>query len=309
MPSFSCTSTVSASSTERPEVQTGADDGDSRDHKCSRSRTISDPSSIGSCETVDEKGRGSDVEGTAGLKSGQAQVEPPPDGGRTAWMQVLMAHMVACNSWGYVNSFGVFQAHYVETLKRSPSDISWVGSVQVFLIFFIGAFSGRATDAGYFHHIFVSGCVCTLLGIVMTSFATEYWHLFLTQGLLMGIGSGLTFCPSLSVLSTYFSRKRALAISIAVAGAGMSGVIFPVVLQQLTPRIGFPWTVRVLALLSLVMAVIANLCSRPRLEPRKSVPLIEFAALKETPYSLFVLGMFLVFWGQWVASYFVSQTW
>jgi hypothetical protein len=31
-----------------------------------------------------------------------------------------------------------------------PSDISWIGSIQIFLLFFIGTFSGRATDAGYF---------------------------------------------------------------------------------------------------------------------------------------------------------------
>ncbi|ODH13889.1 hypothetical protein ACO22_06819 [Paracoccidioides brasiliensis] len=44
----------------------------------------------------------------------------------------------------------LFQSYYPEALNRPHSDISWVGSVQNFLLFVIGTLSGRATDAGYF---------------------------------------------------------------------------------------------------------------------------------------------------------------
>jgi hypothetical protein len=67
---------------------------------------------------------------------------PPPDGGAMAWTQALMAHVVVFNTWGYVNSFGIFQTYYVGALGHPPSDISWVGTVQIFLLFFIGTFSG-----------------------------------------------------------------------------------------------------------------------------------------------------------------------
>lgn len=53
-----------------------------------------------------------------------------------------------------MNSFGVFQTYYVDFLGRSTSDISWIGSIQVFLTFFIGTFTGRLTDAGYFRPVF-----------------------------------------------------------------------------------------------------------------------------------------------------------
>ena len=32
-----------------------------------------------------------------------------PDGGLKAWTQALMGHLVVFNTWGYINSFGVFQ--------------------------------------------------------------------------------------------------------------------------------------------------------------------------------------------------------
>ena len=55
---------------------------------------------------------------------------PPPDGGLTAWTQVLMGHLIVFNTWGYINSFGVFQTYYVATLGHSPSDISWVRTFE-----------------------------------------------------------------------------------------------------------------------------------------------------------------------------------
>lgn len=99
---------------------------------------------------------------------------PPPDGGLQAWTQSLMGHLVVFNTWGYIISFGVFQPYYVTTLNRPPSDISWIGSVQIFLLFFIGTVSGRSSDAGLFRPTFVLGTVFLLVGVFMTSLSTTY---------------------------------------------------------------------------------------------------------------------------------------
>lgn len=103
---------------------------------------------------------------------------PPPDGGLQAWTQALMGHLVVFNTWGYIISFGVFQSYYITTLNHPPSDVSWVGSVQIFLLFFIGTFSGRATDYGLFRATFLLGSFFLLLGVFMTSLSTRYNFLF-----------------------------------------------------------------------------------------------------------------------------------
>ena len=76
---------------------------------------------------------------------------PAPEGGLTAWTVVVMCHLIGFNTWGFLNAFGVLQPYYVIFLDRSPSDVSWIGSLQAFFLFFTSAFSGRLTDAGYFH--------------------------------------------------------------------------------------------------------------------------------------------------------------
>ncbi|KAL8737769.1 MAG: hypothetical protein Q9181_001359 [Wetmoreana brouardii] len=232
---------------------------------------------------------------------------PPPDGGLQAWTQSLMGHLIVFNTWGYIISFGVFQSYYITALGHPPSDISWVGSVQIFLLFFVGTFSGRATDFGLFRFTFILGSLFLLVGVFMTSLCTKYWQLFLAQGICTGLGNGLLFCPSLAVLSTYFSTKRALAIGIAASGSATGGIVFPVIVQQLLPKIGFGWTVRVLGFVMLGLQAVALAFVRPRLPPRKSGPLVEWAAFRELPYTLFAIGMFLSFFGLYFAIYYVGS--
>lgn len=171
---------------------------------------------------------------------------PPPDGGSVAWTQVLCTHLTIFSTFGYITSFGVFQTYYETALDVDPSTISWIGSVQLFLLFFIGTISGRATDAGLFKWVYVTGSVFQLIGIFCTAEAAKFWQLFLAQAICSGIANGLHFCPAMSLLTTYFAKKRAFVVGIAALGSCTGGVVIPIVVQQLLPRIGFPWTVRVI---------------------------------------------------------------
>lgn len=234
-------------------------------------------------------------------------IGPPPDGGFLAWSQVALAHFVIFNTWGYINSFGVFQTYYTETLGRSPSDISWVGSIQIFLLFFIGTFSGRATDAGYFKVILTTGAVLELFCIFMTSLCTKYWQLFLAQGVGQGIGCGLMFCPTIALTPTYFSKNRSVAIGIVASGSATGGLVFPAVVMRLLPQIGYGWTMRTLGFISLATLTPCLIFLRQRLPPRKNGPLVEWAAFKESSYSFFAIGMFLNFWGLYIGFFYIGS--
>ncbi|KAH7305429.1 major facilitator superfamily transporter, partial [Stachybotrys elegans] len=230
----------------------------------------------------------------------------PPDGGWVAWTQAFMAHLVIVNTWGTVNSFGIFQTFYRDFLDRPASDISWIGSVQVFFLFVVGVLTGRLTDAGYFRIVFATGSVLVVAGSLAASFATQYWHLFLAQGVCIGLGMGGLFCPVMAVLSTYFQRKRNLAIGIAISGSATGGLIYPVMARHLLPRIGFAQTMRAMALVQLVTLLVANIFMKARLKPRRSGPLVELSAFKEKPYTLFAIGEFFNFWGVYFAFYYIG---
>lgn len=231
---------------------------------------------------------------------------PAPDGGLKAWTQVAMGWIVIFTTWGWVNSYGVFQSYYATTLEESASTISWIGAVQNFLTFFVGAFTGRLLDAGLYVPTLIVGGTIQILGIFMMSLSTKYWQLMVTQGIMTGLGGGIFFTPSLSLTGTYFSKKRALALGIATTGNSAGGMIYPVLVQQLLPKIGFAWTTRVLGFFNLGLLAIVLVFMRPRLPPRKSGPFVDFSAFKEPTYALFVAGLFFVIWAIYFVFYYVS---
>ncbi|KAM4062281.1 major facilitator superfamily protein [Hirsutella rhossiliensis] len=234
------------------------------------------------------------------------ELSAPPDGGWLAWSQCLAGHLVIFNTWGWVNSFGSFQAYYTELLVRPPSDVAWIGSLNVFLIFFVGTLTGRLVDAGHFRPVFLAGTALLALGVVSVSVCTAYWHLMLAQGLCLGLAHGCLFCPALAVLAAYFDRRRALVLGIAACGSSTGGLVFPVMVRQLLPAVGFAWTVRAIGLVQLATMAVAIVLVRPRMSPRKTGPLIEWSAFSELGYSFYAAAAFFNFWGVYFAFFYVA---
>jgi MFS family permease len=58
---------------------------------------------------------------------------------------------------------------------------------------------------------------------------------------------------------TYFRKRRAIAGGLAVAGSSLGGVIFPLMVVHLLPKVGFPWTMRICAFLILGLLIVTNL--------------------------------------------------
>ena len=99
---------------------------------------------------------------------------PPPDSSLTGWLQVFYGHMIVFQTWGYASSFGLFQTYYEDVWKIEESTISWIGTIQVFLLLFMGTFAGRAADAGHLKLVLATGCSLQILGVMMSSLCQTY---------------------------------------------------------------------------------------------------------------------------------------
>ncbi|KAG5984537.1 hypothetical protein E4U55_004320 [Claviceps digitariae] len=231
----------------------------------------------------------------------------PPDGGWLAWSQVIAANLANAVSWGYAATWGVYQLYYVDTLGLSSADVSWIGSIQVFIGFLVCAPSGRVADAGYPREVIIVGSFFIVLGSYMTSFCSKYWEIMLAQGICLGIGIGIGSTPAVTITSSYFKKHRPMALSLSGIGTSVGGVIFPATVQYLIPQIGFRWASRVAALITLVLCIASCVLLRPRLPGRKAGPWIEWAAFRETPYVLFAVGSFLNFYGMYFGLFYINS--
>lgn len=161
---------------------------------------------------------------------------PLPDGGTLAWLQVLAGHLTNALTWGYSASFGVYQLHYTTTLNLRQSQVAWIGSVQIFLTFFVGTLSGRSADVGYAQYTALLGSTLLVFGTFMTSLATTYCQIFLAQGLCTGLGIGILYLPAVAVIGTYFSKNKAMALATSACGSGNGSIVFPLIVQLLEPK-------------------------------------------------------------------------
>jgi len=236
-----------------------------------------------------------------------------PEGGLEAWTVIFGASLSFFATFGFVNSYGVFQDYYQTTLlnKSSSSTISLIGAIQLFIMYGGGPVVGRLYDAYGTDVLIPVGSLITVFSLMMVSLAQENqpYQLFLSQGILFGIGISLIFNPALAVASHWFKRKRAYAIGIVAAGSALGGVVYPIMLQRLIPRVGFGWAVRIAAFLTLACLGVGCLTIRTRLPLSRRVSLrglIDLDGFRELDYVLTGIGSFLVFYALFTPYFYME---
>jgi MFS family permease len=110
------------------------------------------------------------------------------------------------------------------------------------------------------------GCLLLSGGFIAASFAHTIWQLYLTQGILVGLGVGFTYVPSIAVISQWFGKKRSLANGISSAGSGIGGLLYSFLTEAIISRVSLAWALRVTALISGVFLILATVLIRTRNE-------------------------------------------
>lgn len=242
-------------------------------------------------------------------------LSPFPDGGWRAWSVLLGVWLTQFCTFGYTNAYGVYNDFYVRTYlsTNTSSQISWIGSVQLFLALSVGLLSGRTFDAGYFYHLMIGGSILMVFCLFMISITTpeHYYQLFLSQGLGIGIAVGITYIPALGILSHYFQRHRALALGIAASGSAFGGAIHPIMLNLLFHgSVGFHSGVRASAGLVAGLLIISLLLMKPRYpqNTKKAASILNNyrVFLCDIPYVIMIFATTLIFSGMYYPIFFLQ---
>ncbi|CAK7225252.1 hypothetical protein SBRCBS47491_005824 [Sporothrix bragantina] len=241
------------------------------------------------------------------------QRQTAPDGGLAAWMVVLGTWCTSFCSFGWLNSIGVFQEYYENTLLKqySPSTISWITSLQIFFMMGLGPVVGFLYDRAGTRNLLLVGSFLHVLGIMMTSLGTQYYQILLAQGVCSAIGVACIFQPAVMALGGWFDGHRGAAFGVAFTGSSLGGVVFPILVARLITSVGFGWAMRIVGFLILFLLVIANLTVRaytppvtgnaavgPTAKPAAKPPTSN--PLKEVNFLFLMAGFFLFSYGFFV---------
>ncbi|KIV88723.1 hypothetical protein PV10_08377 [Exophiala mesophila] len=235
----------------------------------------------------------------------------PPDIGIRPWLQVVAGFLLMFNTWGMIFSFGTFQTYYTSEGglqdTSSTSAVAWIGSIQAFLLLFGAAFMGRYFDMGYYRQLLVSGTCLIVFGVMMTSLATKYYQVLLSQGICLGFGTSCLLVPSVGLPSTWFERKRGLAVGIVSSGASVAGIILPIVVRHLIRVVGFGWATRIMGFICLATLSVSMALAKPRLPPRGRGTFIEYSALTQPEFAIYLAGLSVSMLGLYTFFTFVEE--
>ncbi|KAF8884281.1 major facilitator superfamily domain-containing protein [Gymnopilus junonius] len=202
---------------------------------------------------------------------------PFPEGGFQAWATAFGAFLIQFCGFGYTTSFGVFQDYYVRVHlpEESASTISWIGSINAFLVIAGGLLAGRLCSS-------MGGSILISFSLFMLSLTKpdHYYQVLLAQGFGVGVGTGMIYVPSVAVLSHYFHRRRSSVMTFVAAGSSLGAVIHPIMLNNTLDKIGFPTATRANAGLISGLLLIACLSMRTRLPPPAVTPNLKKALIK-----------------------------
>ncbi|KZV66537.1 MFS general substrate transporter [Peniophora sp. CONT] len=247
-----------------------------------------------------------------------AAVDPPhvavgdyPDGGLKAWLVVLGGACLTFSTFGFVNTWGSFQAYYEDVLLAGTpsSTIAWIGSVQYALVFLPGLVFGRLFDIGYFRIPFLIASAVLVMCTFLVAECTQYWQFMLCQGLAIGLCSGVLFGPSMGIIGHWFKRRRAIALAIVALGSSTGGTVMPIAFGRLVNEVGFKWTMRILGFVLILTLGTANMTLRRRLPPVKAHGgLFNFAQFKNLAFTFYTIAGFVCFLGLYTLLTYVQAS-
>ncbi|KAJ7661964.1 major facilitator superfamily domain-containing protein [Mycena polygramma] len=228
-----------------------------------------------------------------------------PEGGLKAWIVLLGTVSGFFATFGYVNSWGVFQAYYQQKLLRSSTP----SEMQHAMIFIPALLVGRLFDIGYYRTPFAAGSLLIILTTFLVPECKVYWHFMLCQGFGVGIGAGLMFCTMLTIVTHWFNKRRGFALGLTSFGGGLGATVQPIILRQLMAKLGFAWAMRCLGFILLFVLAISNVCITRRLTPVKAPGgLFGLQAFRNPAFSVLCVCTLVTFLGLFTMLTYISSS-
>ena len=142
------------------------------------------------------------------------------------WYVVFSAFMIMMITYGARYSFGVFVKPMFVEYDWPMTIISLAASINMIVYAVTGIFTGRLLDKIAPKWVMTIGLILSTLGFVSASFIRTPLGLYLSYGVLFGIGAaGSGHVVSSVAVGKWFDKKRGLAIGISSTGIGV-GTIF-----------------------------------------------------------------------------------
>ncbi|XP_031601441.1 monocarboxylate transporter 12-B-like isoform X2 [Oreochromis aureus] len=194
-------------------------------------------------------------------------VRTEPEGG-WGWMIVAGCFLATICTRAVTRCVSMFFVEFQMHFEKDYSNTAWIHSLidsTTMLCAPLGSFLGNRLSC---RATVILGGMLSSAGLIISSFANSLEYLYMSLGVLTGLGFALSYTPAIAMVGKYFNERKALAYGIALSGSGIGTFLLAPAVQLLIEH--YSWR----GALLILGAFVSNLCvcgalMRP-LEPRGS---------------------------------------
>jgi len=173
------------------------------------------------------------------------------------WINLFAAAVLGFMGGLYIMSFGIFLPFLIDDFGWNRSVASLAATINLITMGLSGPLAGILIVKYGAKFSIIVGNLLGFLGFALLYFQTQLWHLFLGNGLLLGLGMGFGgLLASTTVINNWFVKKRSLALGVFLSSGGVGGMILGPVIMSLIGSQGWRFTYLFIAALVLVFAII-----------------------------------------------------
>lgn len=133
--------------------------------------------------------------------------------------------------------------------------LAWIGSVSFGLTFMNGPLATWLCSRWGSRTVTCLGAVLSFCGLVTTSFVKSFPLLYLTYGVVFGLGASFSYFASIAGLTSYFKKRLSLAYGISLAGSGAGTPVMIVLLEYMIKRLGWRVTFQIMAAITTIVLI------------------------------------------------------
>jgi len=145
-----------------------------------------------------------------------------------AWIVLFAVTLSMMTASGLRTAFGVYVKPMEAEFGWSRAALSEVAAISLLLLGSVSPLAGRLADRWGPRRVVVLSIVLLGVGAISSAFVRQLWHVYVTAGILMALGSGgAGLSAGATLIARWFEARRGLAIGLAGAALslGQLGII------------------------------------------------------------------------------------
>lgn len=214
-----------------------------------------------------------------------------------SWVVVAVMFVVILASVGVRATPGVLIVPLQEAFGWNAAVISGAISLNILLFGLVGPFAAGLIQVIGLKRTVLCSMVLLVIGAGLSAFVREIWQLYLTWGVLVGLGSGAGMVGlATAVANRWFVHRRGLVVGLLTAGNASGQLVFLPLLASLV--VSHTWHVVPLVvaavILGLIPVVLLMLPESPAaigIGPYGSEEIVELPPQSGNPFTIAITGL------------------